>query len=352
MCLIVWACRMSDANTPLVCVCIPTYNAEKTIAATLTSILDQTYQNLVIQVVDNNSTDDTIAVVEGFANDRITVHRNLVNVGGEGNFNRCIALAKGKYTAIYHADDIYEPRMVAAQVGFLEQHPQAGAVFTEATLINEFDQVIGAIRQPKKLAVQGRLHHFPAVFKAILEHSNFLICPSVMALTSVYQKEIKSWRGELFGGSADLDVWLRMLQRHPVGILPQAAMRYRISRSQWSAKARLETSRAAFFSVIDHYLAMEEVRQLLTTEDMINYERLERRDLVMRAANSLLQDQPDQAMKLCPDVFSIESFKAALQTRRGVIVLLLGMYLKTMFYLRLNTIAKALLIQVKRMANK
>ena len=343
---------MSDKNAPLVCICIPTYNAGKTIEATLRSVLSQTYKNLLIQVVDNNSTDGTIAVVENFSDDRITLHRNIVNVGGEGNFNRCIALAQGKYTAIYHADDIYDPQMVAAQVEFLEQHPQAGAVFTEALLIDEFGQTIGEIRQPEKLAIEGSLHYFPAMFKAVLEHSNFLICPSVMALTSVYQDEIKSWRGELFGDSADLDVWLRMLQRHPVGILPQATMRYRISRNQWSAKVRLDTSRAAFFSVIDHYLAMEEVRQLLTAEDMMNYERLERRDQVMRAANALLQDQPDQAMKLCPDVFSMDSFKAALQTRRGLIVLLLGMYLKTMIFLHLNTIAKASLIQFKRIANK
>lgn len=352
MCSIAWACRMFDANAPLVCICIPTFNAEETIAATLTSVLGQTYQNLLIQVVDNNSTDGTVVIVENFADDRITLHRNPVNVGAEGNFNRCIALAKGKYTAIYHADDIYEPQMVAAQVGFLEQNPQAGAVFTEATLIDELNQTIGAIRQPQKLAAKGPLHHFPAVFKAILEYSNFLICPSVMALTSLYQEEIKSWRGELFGGSADLDVWLRMLQHHPIGILPQATMRYRISHSQWSAKVRLDTSRADFFRVIDHYMAMEDIRQLLIEEDIINYEGLERRDQVMRAANALIQDQPDQAMKLCPDVFSITSFRAALKTRRGLIVLLLSMYLKTVFYLHLNRIAKVPLIQFKRMANK
>lgn len=343
---------MPDANMPLVCICIPTYNAEKTIAATLRSVLGQTYPNLLIHVVDNNSTDGTVATVENFADDRITVHRNLVNVGGEGNFNRCIALAKGKYTAIYHADDIYEPQMVATQVAFLEQHPEAGAVFTEAQLIDELDQPIGAIHQPKNLAAKGPLHYFPAVFKAILEHSNFLICPSVMALTSVYQAEIKSWRGELFGPSADLDVWLRMLQRRPVGILPQATMRYRISRNQWSASVRLDTERAAFFSVIDHYLAMEEVRDLLTAEDMMHYERLERRDQVMRAANALLQDRPEQAMKLCPDLFTVSALKAALQTRRGLIVLILGLYLKIVLSLHWNRLGKVSLAYFKRMAKK
>lgn len=343
---------MSDAMVPLVCICIPTYNAEKTIAATLRSVLGQTYQHLNIQIVDNHSSDATVTIVESFSDERITLHHNSVNLGGEGNFNRCIALARGKYTAIYHADDIYESEMVAAQVAFLEKHLQARAVFTEALLIDEFDKPIGAIRQPENLAASGPLHHFPEVFKAILEHSNFLICPSVMALTSVYQDDIKSWRGEMFGSSADLDVWLRMLQRGPVGILAQATMRYRISSSQWSANVRLDMRRAAFFSVMDHYLAHEDVRRMVTAEDMMNYERLERRDQVMRAVNALLQDQPEQAAALCPDIFSMSALKASLQTRRGLGVFILGLYLKIMIFLHLNRLARASLTYFKRIANK
>jgi glycosyltransferase involved in cell wall biosynthesis len=338
--------------TPLVCICIPTYNAEKTIAATLRSVLDQTYQQLNIQIVDNHSSDGTVAIVESFSDERITLHRNSENLGGEGNFNRCIALVTGKYTAIYHADDIYGPEMVAAQVAFLEQHPQARAVFTEALLIDESDEPIGVIHQPENLAASGPLHYFPQVFKAILEYSNFLICPSVMALTRVYQDDIKSWRGELFGSSADLDVWLRMLQCGPIGILEQASMRYRISRSQVSANVRLDTDRAAFFGVIDHYLAQPEVRSLLTANDLINYQRLERRDMLMRAVNALLLDQPDQAVALCPDIFTISALKAAWQTRRGMAVLVLGLYLKAMLVLRWYRLAKVSMIYLKRRANK
>jgi glycosyltransferase involved in cell wall biosynthesis len=343
---------MSDASLPPVCICIPTYNAEKTVAATLRSVLMQTYGNFTVQIVDNHSTDGTIAVVEDFTDPRISVHRNPVNIGGEGNFNRCIELATGKYTAIYHADDIYEPDMVASQVTFLESHPDAGAAFTQALLIDEADHTIGAIRQPRELAATGPLHHFPEIFKAILKHSNFLICPSVMARTSVYQQDIKCWRGELFGSSGDLDVWLRMLQRGPVGVLPGATMRYRISSSQWSANVRLDTRRAAFFTVMDHYLAQENVRRLLDAEDMVNYERLERRDRVMRATNAVLRSQPDQAKELCIDVFSFSVLKAALETKRGLGVFFLGLYLKLMLTLRLNSLAKMSLIHLKRITNK
>jgi glycosyltransferase involved in cell wall biosynthesis len=343
---------MSDAALPLVCICIPAYNAEKTIAATLRSVLEQTYQHLIIQVVDNNSSDATVSIVQSFSDERITLHRNLANIGGEGNFNRCIALASGKYTAIYHADDIYNPEMVEAQVAFLEQHLQACAVFTEALLIDEFDKHIGAIRQPINLASSGPLHHFPEVLKAILEHSNFLICPSLMAHTGVYQNHIKSWRGELFGSGADLDVWLRMLQLGPVGILAKASMCYRISRSQGSANVRLDTERAAFFGVVDHYLAQADVRSLLTAADLMNYQRLEDRDRIMRAVNALLQDQPEQAVALCPNIFTMSALRAAWQTRRGLAVLVLGLYLKAMLGLRWHRLARASLIHIKRMTNK
>ena len=342
---------MSDAALPLVCICIPAYNAEKTIATTLRSVLEQTYQHLVIQVVDNNSSDATVSIVQSFSDERITLHRNLVNIGGEGNFNRCIALASGKYTAIYHADDIYKPEMVAAQVAFLEQHPQACAVFTEALLVDEFDKHIGAIRQPINLVASGPLHHFPEVLKAVLEYSNFLVCPSLMARTSVYKEHIKSWRGELFGSSADLDVWLRMLQLGPVGILRQTSMRYRISRSQGSAKVRLYTNRAAFFEVIDHYLAQPGVGSLLTATDLINYQRLESRDRIRRAVNALLQDQPAQAAALCPDIFTMSAMRAAWQTRRGMSVMVLGLYLKTMLALGWHRLARASLTYMKRMTN-
>jgi glycosyltransferase involved in cell wall biosynthesis len=340
--------------TPLVCICIPTYNAEKTIAATMRSVLGQTYQNILVHVVDNNSSDGTVSIVESFPDERITLFRSAVNASGEGNFNRCIALAKGKYTAIYHADDIYEPEMVATQVAFLEQHPQAGAVFTEALLIDEHDLPIGAIRQPKNLAAGGPLHYFPEVFKAILDHSNFLICPSVMALTSVYQDDIKSWRDELFGfgSSADLDVWLRMLQQGPIGIISKKLMRYRISQSQWSANVRIDTNRSAFFNVIDYYLAKHEVQMLLTDADMVNYERLECRDWVMRAANAMVAKQPEMARELCPDIFSMRALYAALQTRRGLAVFLLAFYIKLMLLLRLTGLAGVSLRHMKRMARK
>jgi glycosyltransferase involved in cell wall biosynthesis len=337
--------------TPLVCICIPTYNAEKTIAATLRSVLDQTYSNLKIQVVDNDSTDRTLAVVESSPDERITLHRNAANLGAEGNFNRCIQLAKGKYTAIFHADDIYEPEMVATQVAFLQQHPQAGAVFTEAKLIDEKSQFIGEIRTPGTLSSPDHLYDFKTIFKAVLQHSNFLICPSVLVRTSVYQEDIKAWRGELFGSGADLDVWLRIAKYHAIGILRAPLMRYRIGQSQWSARIRMSTSRGEIFRIVDHYLEDLPTREILSNQDWENYKRLDRRDRIGRAVNLYLTGDPENASQLCYDVYSWNALTAALETRRGFMVLVLGVYVKFLVFSGLHKLGRSSLTYMKRMTN-
>lgn len=340
--------RFEFSKLPLVCICLPTYNVEATVCETLKSILAQTYSNLVVHVSDNASTDATLEVIESLGDGRVTVHRNDVNIGGEGNFNRCIQLAEGKYTAIFHADDIYEPDMVAKQVAFLESHQQAGAVFTEASLIDDTGKVIGEICLPKDIKAQSGLYDFAMMFKAVLRHSNFLICPSVMVRTRVYQQEIKNWRGDLFKSSADLDVWLRILQHHAVGYLPERLIRYRISNNQWSARVRLATERANFFLVIDHYLVQNSVRFQLDASDLQNYRWLERRDRTMRAVNLCLTDCSAEVVNLTNDFFSFDAICAALQSKRGFFVLILGGYVRLLAIFGWSKIGRISLAYIKR----
>lgn len=337
---------------PLVCVCVPTYNAAGTVRETLESILAQTYPNLVVHVSDNASTDNTLKIIEEISDSRITIHRHDVNVGAEGNFNHCIELGVGKYTAIFHADDIYEREMVAKQVAFLELYSEAGAVFTEACLINDDGNKIGDIRLPHGLDSNENLYDFATMFKAVLRHSNFFICPSVMVRSQIYQQEIKCWRGELFKSSADLDLWLRILQRHSVGYLQEQLMRYRISESQWSARVRLGTERADFFLVTDYYLAQDSVKAMLTPDDIRNYKWLERRDRVMRAVNLLLTDRSQQARTLLKDIFSKDALGAAMKTKRGFFVFIIGLYVTLITSLRLSRVGKIPLIYMKNRAGK
>lgn len=346
-----WGWRMSNAS-PLVCICIPSYNAAATIRETLASILAQTYTNLVIHVSDNASTDKTLEIVESMPDSRVHVHRHEKNIGGEGNFTRCIQLAAGKYTAIFHADDIYEADMVAKQVAFLESHPDAGAVFTEANMIDEYANIIGAITFPSGLASLGEQISFADIFKSVLRHSNFLICPSAMLRTDIYLNEIKVWRGDLFNTGADLDVWLRVARQHNTGILPERLMRYRISTTQGLQALRERTTRGDFFRVIDHYLAQDEIKAMLAPRDLNNYSRLERTDKAVRAVNLFLQGRQGEAKTLCKEIFVRDALSAAVESRRGFITLLLATYLLFCITLKLNIPGKFLLRKIKLFVRK
>lgn len=337
---------------PLVCICIPTYNAECTIRDTLLSILTQTYKNLVVHISDNASTDATLDIIESISDSRVHIHRHTNNVGGEANFNRCINLAEGSYTAIYHADDLYDCRMVERQVDFLESHIQAGAVFTEAELIDENGNKIGKINFPMHLGSYDYLYDFQDVFKAVLRSSNFLICPSAMVRTNVYKHDVKCWRGELFKSSADLDVWFRIAQIYPIGLLPNKLMQYRVSSSQFSSQVRMNTERADFFLVVDHYLEQNNVRQMLNLNDMENYRLLERRDRVMRVVNSFIYDEADKVKHLLYDAFSLSSLRAGFKSKRGLGLLIASIYLKLLLLLRLKQFGKLTLEYLKFLMRK
>ena len=263
--------RQTEINKPLVCICIPTYNVANTICATLKSIINQTYPNIVVKIVDNASTDATLDLVRTFLSDKLELIEHDINIGGEGNFNRCIELCCGDYTAIFHADDVYEPDIIEKQVAFLQNNIGAGAVLTEATLINEDSLVIGSVKVPKLMKSKSNVYSFLELFKAILVHSNFLICPSALVRTNVYKKIIKLWSEKDFGSSADLDVWFRIALHSGVGILPLPLINYRISSHQWSAKVKRTIHRADFFKVMDFYLKNTLVNGEITNFDMKRY---------------------------------------------------------------------------------
>lgn len=308
-------------DSPLVCICVPTYNAEVTIRETLDSILAQSYSNIVVYISDNASTDGTVKVIESIADSRVTIHRHDVNVGGEGNFTRCVQLATGKYTAIFHADDIYESDMVATQMMFLENNADVGAVFTEAVTINEQGVPFGVIGGVPGSKGDVTRIGFRELLQTMMLHHNFLVCPSVMVRTEIYRDEIKEWGGSLFKSAGDVDTWLRLASKQTIAVLNEKLMRYRISSAQFSHMNRNRTVRADFFLVMDHYLAKPEVRSFITKSDLRHYGWLERHERVALAFNLFGLEKFSEAKDLLKGVFSWDAIYAAIITRRGLVTL-------------------------------
>lgn len=337
---------------PLICICIPTYNAEETIRETLDSILAQSYSNIVVYISDNASTDDTLKAVESVADSRITIHRHDVNVGGEGNFTRCVKLATGKYTAIFHADDIYEPDMIAKQVMFLENNSDVGAVFTEAVTINEQGVPFGVIGGvPGSNGGVTRIG-FRELLQTMMLHHNFLVCPSVMVRTEIYRDEIKEWGGSLFKSAGDVDTWLRLASKQTIAVLDEKLMRYRISSSQFSHMNRSRTERADFFLVMDNYLARPDVISLLTKDDFRHYGWLGRHECVARALNLFVLGRSIEAKELLRGFFSADTFRAAIHNRRGLVTLAGGCLLLLLMVFGIKNQSAIIIKSIKKISWK
>lgn len=100
---------MDSSTKPTLSVAMCTYNGAKYIREQITSILDQTFQNLELVVVDDCSTDDTVSIVREFAaqDTRVRIHCNEENLGFNRNFEKAVSLCLGDYIAICDQDDIW-----------------------------------------------------------------------------------------------------------------------------------------------------------------------------------------------------------------------------------------------------
>lgn len=121
---------------PSVSVIIPTYNRARFIPIAVQSVLDQTFRNVEIVVVDDGSTDDTRRALEPFK-EKIS-YFVTENKGAAHARNFGMKAAGGKYIAFLDSDDCYLPHKLELQISFMEAHPEVGMVSTEvSSLTNE-----------------------------------------------------------------------------------------------------------------------------------------------------------------------------------------------------------------------
>ena len=101
-----------DSLLPLVTVLMPVYNGERYLFSAIESILNQTFQDFELLIVDDCSNDNSIKIIESFSNKKINLIRNNKNQGQSATMNRGLKLSKGKYIARLDQDDLsYKERL-------------------------------------------------------------------------------------------------------------------------------------------------------------------------------------------------------------------------------------------------
>ncbi|MEJ2866529.1 glycosyltransferase family 2 protein [Actinomycetospora sp. OC33-EN08] len=123
-------------------VVVPLYQKERYIGRTIASVLDQTFADFEVVVLDNACTDGSAEVVAAFDDPRIRVERNEATVPAPQNFDRAVRLARAPLVKVLMADDLVAPTLLAEQVALMDADPALALVSCRHDLVDDDDRVI------------------------------------------------------------------------------------------------------------------------------------------------------------------------------------------------------------------
>lgn len=216
----------------MVSVVIPVYNDGQMLRDALESILNQTYQNIEVIVVDSSDNESTINILKEYSS-KIQILRQPKN-GIAAALNVGMKQAKGEYIARMDADDISLPNRLELQVNYLQNHPEIDVLGTEADVINKEGEIIGSIES--KCYTNSQIYS-----KFIFE--NCIIHPTVMMRSSLIGE---GWMYDEKLYAEDLDLWMRLASNgKKFANLPEHLLKYRHYAGNASAAAEKVAPSAA-----------------------------------------------------------------------------------------------------------
>lgn len=220
------------AANPLVTMIVLCYNQARFVVETLESVKAQTYKNTELIVIDDCSTDDSVAVIERWLTEneiRCTFIPHKTNQGICKSLNEALRLTTGKYISMIAGDDIWLPDKIERQVAIMESQPESvGVLYSDAFTIDENGQPLANM--------YIAAHHFghevppPSNFNALLD-GNFipgmatLIRRSCYNTVGVYDEDMPT---------EDWDMWLRIARHYPYFYSPGPTAKYRVHRDSFS----------------------------------------------------------------------------------------------------------------------
>ncbi len=210
---------------PLVSVIMAAYNAERYIKKSILSVLDQTYKNLQLIVINDGSTDDTLKILDSISDKRIEVYSLEENRHIAYATNVGFSKVRGEYVAIIDSDDVWFPDKLEKQVRYLTQHPEHQGCFTWVTLIDENDTIINDKLPELYQLFAAKNEPREAWLRFFFFHGNRLNNPSSLI---TYRSFAEIGPHNLFYIQAmDFEYWVRFTKKFSFGILEEPLVYYR-----------------------------------------------------------------------------------------------------------------------------
>ena len=227
---------------PLISICVPVYNGVTTLEQTIRSILQQTESDFEILIQDNQSTDETPALIERLASldARIFQAANATNLGMVGNWNTVMSRARGTFVMLLSADDLLTPRFLERALGAFDED-SIFAVSTDHTLFSKEGE------RRRKIRIESSVY---------ANHAGLVLLKNPFSINFTIFRRVElaafETRGNVFRRflSCDYDLHLRIaLSGRKVRYLDETLGRYRLHDANLS-RAKRRMNRHASLTVL------------------------------------------------------------------------------------------------------
>jgi glycosyltransferase involved in cell wall biosynthesis len=262
---------------PKISVILTSYNHDNYINEAIDSVLNQTFTDFELIIWDDGSSDDSWEIIQSYSDPRIQVFQNPQNKGPVFGINKAIfEIARGKYIAIHHSDDIWELDKLTKQVAFLDTNQDIGAVFSDAQPIDQRGMPLtdqehfyyNIFSQPNRSRYKWLQHFF-------LE-GNALCHPSILIRKQCYI-DCGAYR-DIFAQVPDFDMWIRLCAKYEIHVMEDRLIKFRILDGEMNTSGSRPETRIR--SANEYYQLLQSYRPLLEKDvifkifpDFIAYNR-------------------------------------------------------------------------------
>lgn len=219
-------------SVPRITVLMPVFNGAAFLRPAIESILDQTYRDFELLIIDDGSTDASREVAAGFADPRIRRLENGRNLGLIATLNRGLDLARGEYIARMDADDLSFPERFARQVGFLDGHPEVGVC---GTWYERAAPEGTTLMQPPS---EDALIRLLLTFDTVFAHNTIMLRRHLLERHGLRYDPA-------FPYAEDYDFWVRCARHTRLANIPEVLLHYRYHEGNTSSRFKTEQIRTA-----------------------------------------------------------------------------------------------------------
>lgn len=203
---------------PKVSVIIPTYNREKYLPEAIDSVLNQTFQDFELIIVDDGSTDNTKEILKPYLSKIRYIYQK--NKGPSAARNTGIRYSTGEWIAFLDADDIWLLYKLKLQVKYLEEHPDIALVYADLGVFNEKGVIEKNHYLSRKISRPTGYIFQELVMRPLISTITVMVRKSIFDTVGLFSEDL------LIG--EDYELWLRIAKNYKIGYLPKVVAMYRI----------------------------------------------------------------------------------------------------------------------------